>query len=305
MKHKFSWAIFGILIAIAVVSAISYPEPFNSNVDANNYNLTSADVIEANIFEGIDLYINNIFGTNVWCYQNSTNISTSCGGVVTGTGNYTNSSTWINLTYAYDENFTTSAIYNGANTTTGFISMNYTKPANALNSSQWTVKRASAINNYSIDSKCWSQSSILSFRGVVQNITDGAGITYWQCHNGTDYINVTAEQSGLALYDEAMVWKLSEDANLNWSSLQNYPAACPGSSAITQLGDSTTCSDLWLDSAGDNATGNLTMGGATVIIFQTNSTARVCSESNAGAIYYNNVTNKHYGCNVTDWQELY
>jgi len=45
--------------------------------------------------------------------------------------------------------------------------------------------------------------------------------------------------------------------NMDWDNLQNYPAACPGSSAITTLGDSVTCSDLWVDAAGDNMTGAL------------------------------------------------
>lgn len=36
-----------------------------------------------------------------------------------------------------------------------------------------------------------------------------------------------------------------------------------------------------------------------------NTTAMICNEANAGGIYYNNDTNKHYGCNVTGWQTLY
>jgi len=43
---------------------------------------------------------------------------------------------------------------------------------------------------------------------------------------------------------------------VNWTYLWNYPAACPGSSSITQLGDSVTCSDLWF-----NLDGNETIGG--------------------------------------------
>ena len=47
--------------------------------------------------------------------------------------------------------------------------------------------------------------------------------------------------------------------SMNWTKLKNYPAACPGSSAITLLNDSVTCSDLWVDAAGDTMTGNLNM----------------------------------------------
>ena len=41
---------------------------------------------------------------------------------------------------------------------------------------------------------------------------------------------------------------------MDWTHLQNYPSACPGSSAITTLGDSVTCSDLWVDVTGDDVT---------------------------------------------------
>lgn len=51
------------------------------------------------------------------------------------------------------------------------------------------------------------------------------------------------------------------EGNMNWTFLQNYPSVCPGSSAITQLNDSVTCSDLWVDVAGDTMTGNLNVTG--------------------------------------------
>ena len=47
--------------------------------------------------------------------------------------------------------------------------------------------------------------------------------------------------------------------SMNWTKLQNYPTACPASGAITTLGDSVTCSDLWVDVAGDVMTGGLNM----------------------------------------------
>lgn len=47
--------------------------------------------------------------------------------------------------------------------------------------------------------------------------------------------------------------------NSTWTH-QSYPAACPGSSAVTTIGDSNTCQDLWVDEAGDKMTGTLDMG---------------------------------------------
>jgi len=54
------------------------------------------------------------------------------------------------------------------------------------------------------------------------------------------------------------------NVNLNWSSLKNYPSACPGASAITTLGDSVTCTDSWINAAGDNMTGPLHMTGQNI-----------------------------------------
>ena len=255
--------ILGIFL-IALVSATIYQEPWIQNQLGDQHNLTDMDVISANTFEGTDIYVTNIFGSNSWCYQESANTSTTCGGL--SSGDYTNSSGWLNISLFRDENWTTYSTYNGANGTTGYFSINYTKPSNALSSSLLTIKRAVAINNYSIDSNCWGQNATeIHLRGIVINNSEGAGTNYWQCYNGSMFINTTVSQSGLLLYEEAVVWKLSSDAVLNgtlyWSKLKDYPAACPGSGAITALNDSVTCSDLWVDEAGDTMTGNLNITG--------------------------------------------
>lgn len=68
--------------------------------------------------------------------------------------------------------------------------------------------------------------------------------------------------------------------SMNWTKLQNFPAACPGSSAITQLNGSVTCSDLWVDVSGDVMTGNLNLTSQNVsaidcIVFDSGGT--ICS----------------------------
>lgn len=46
------------------------------------------------------------------------------------------------------------------------------------------------------------------------------------------------------------------NGSINWSMLMNYPAACPAG-AVTTLADSPTCSDSWVELAGDTMTGGL------------------------------------------------
>jgi hypothetical protein len=51
-------------------------------------------------------------------------------------------------------------------------------------------------------------------------------------------------------------WIFGDMERIPWVNLTDYPAACP-SGAITQLGDTITCTDDWVDVAGDTMTGNL------------------------------------------------
>lgn len=73
-------------------------------------------------------------------------------------------------------------------------------------------------------------------------------------HNLTDMNYISAEVINGTYVNGTYI------GEVNWTKLTNYPSACPGSSAITGLNDSVTCSDLWVDVAGDTMTGNLNTG---------------------------------------------
>jgi len=96
--------------------------------------------------------------------------------------------------------------------------------------------------------------------------------------------------------------------DINASQVINPASACPGSSAITSFGNNlsvVTCSDLWVDEAGDTMTGDLIIDGTAMLQLQSNSTTAVCNSTNVGYIYYNGDLNKHYGCNSTGWNGMY
>lgn len=46
-------------------------------------------------------------------------------------------------------------------------------------------------------------------------------------------------------------------------------------------------------------------GTAPAIKLATNATAMTCNAANEGGLYFNTGTNKHYGCDGTNWQALY
>ena len=52
---------------------------------------------------------------------------------------------------------------------------------------------------------------------------------------------------------------------MDWTGLQSYPAACPSGSAITQLDDTVTCTDGWVDINGDTMTSTLAIANDTNI----------------------------------------
>jgi len=71
--------------------------------------------------------------------------------------------------------------------------------------------------------------------------------------------NFSGNASGIFEGNASGLFYGNLSGNMAWSNLTDYPAACPGGSAITTLGDSVTCSDLWVDVAGDVMTGGLNM----------------------------------------------
>lgn len=111
--------------------------------------------------------------------------------------------TWTNSNNAIDGNWTTYA-----NTTSGVMYVNYTKPTNAQSSSLWKVKggnESATETNITISQSCWSQ-QILQFRA---NATTGT--IYWDCYNGTGWenLNTTTFTGQSRIYEEAMLWDIS------------------------------------------------------------------------------------------------
>ena len=69
--------------------------------------------------------------------------------------------------------------------------------------------------------------------------------------------------------------------------------------------------DVFVDSVGKVGIGTttplnlLSIAGTGMLQLVANTTARTCNIANAGSIYYNTGTFKHYGCNSTAWKALY
>ncbi len=143
-----------------------------------------------------------------WCYQETANVSTSCGGL--STGNYGSSGNWINLSNTYDGNLDTYGKGNEPGTPV-YLYINYTKPTNALNSSLWQVKDGIGIVNLSISLDCWNyDADKLVLRVESYAPSPPENWIKWYCYNNSNEWNQLRYSSDTYyVYEEAMWWNIS------------------------------------------------------------------------------------------------
>jgi hypothetical protein len=132
------------------------------------------------------------------CYQETATASTSCGGL--NTGSYYNATNLISATNFYDGIWTSYAYTWAVLGGYGWIKLNYTKPVGALNTSVWQIKDYRlGVRNMSIPKNCWNYDpNKLSFKVITFYtgapydcwIYGGAGVL-WSCYNGTTWENIS------------------------------------------------------------------------------------------------------------------
>lgn len=152
------------------------------------------------------------------CYQESANVSTSCGGFATGKYSVNEADPWYDDFNMTDGNYSThsSTIFSDAR-----FYINYTKPIGAIRfNSTWSIKSECFHGNYTLPASCWdyANSSINLF---VRARNTGTPATTFYCLNGSNplvnYHEIKQCSKGgdpnpliaLFVYDEAMYWNLS------------------------------------------------------------------------------------------------
>lgn len=144
--------------------------------------------------------------SNGFCYQETTNESTSCGGLNSG-GYGIDGGTFGDPSLMFDGNYDTSAQGNILNFT-----INYSKPTNAINTSLWQIKvgyqippRTNVTQNITIPIDCWNQEH-LQFRIYMES-----NILNSLCYDGSSWLHLynTPNNIGSELYEESMWWNLS------------------------------------------------------------------------------------------------
>ena len=149
----------------------------------------------------------NLTSCDYLCYQESTNVTTACGGLDTGTY-YANTTGCGNDPYP---------IVDGSWSTGGSscdidsaMYINYSVPSFASSTSYWEIKDDQTHANFTINSSCWNDTT-LQFR-YYRTYASLTYHNYWQCYTGSAWLNVShsTDPADVEAFEEAMNWESNE-----------------------------------------------------------------------------------------------
>ena len=174
---------------------LSYYNNFYNNLvyNSTNYGIYLASNAIGNNLQNTITCNTSYISTAGWCYQETANISTVCGGL--NTGKYE-----LAVEYFY---------------------INYTKPTGTLNTSKWQVKYLDVdTTNLTIPNRCWNQPNLMfriySRGDFIYNVTP-------QCYNGTAWQNIGS--SSLSPNGAVMISNCTNQLyDGNWNTMCSYIA---------------------------------------------------------------------------------
>ncbi len=154
--------------------------------------------------------------TSSWCYQETANVSTVCGGL--DSGSYIWEHDWSSVDLIYDENWSTSGNHNRfiESYDDGTIYINYSKPINSTSTSIWQIKYNSVspiTSNFSIPINCWNQEPLqIRVNSSYIVTTFGTGADCWDGTVWDNFYANTGAQLGYSyIYEEAMYWNITTE----------------------------------------------------------------------------------------------
>ncbi|MFH1173958.1 MAG: hypothetical protein V1725_02400, partial [archaeon] len=202
---------------------IHLTSPANQTIASTASNNLMCNITDNYGVYNLTLYVWNSTGSQVntpswsWCYQESANVSPGCGGLPTGT--YANTSAWSNIYNATDGDWNTYANRAGGNGYS-YLYVNYSVPNGASNTSLWQVKDYENTVNLTLNNLCWND-SILQFqiRAYYNAVTDN--IAYWDCWNGSAFMNLRSYINYNYIYEEAMYWNITSSYTTSLGGTSN------------------------------------------------------------------------------------
>lgn len=232
-------------------------------------------------------YVNSLT-PNFLCYKETANVSANCDDSISGNYAFQGSLNAgdTNLE-AIDGNWDSMVEAANSGTYRFNLTSNYTKPINVI-SAKVRIKVGSPTAseaNVSIPSICLIGKTlkirVTSDRTLVE--------TFLRCRNTTGWSLIYTNSTEHEFYEEALYYTISSDGKpINWTRIQFYPTACP-TGAITTLGDSVVCTDLWTSTFVNNNVSIL--GWVNSKFVSTNTSSKGYTD---GKIASNNASVKNY-----------
>ncbi|MFC1754732.1 LamG domain-containing protein, partial [Thermoproteota archaeon] len=156
------------------------------------------------------------------CYQETATTGTSCGGLKGGV--YKCEGTWYDgagydCENTYDGSWTTFGYAYPTPPISGNISINYTKPANAISTSMWKMKYHSdgITSSFNFNQSCWdAYDDKLVLKVMSIDVGSGIDEIHGFCYNSSQWVEIfmVDGSSGGYIYEEAMEWNLSANSTL-------------------------------------------------------------------------------------------
>jgi len=154
----------------------------------------------------------DIHPNSSYCYQESADEATGCGGLAAG--NYSCTYYMTDCANIYDGDWDTQG-HSYSNIEDATVYINYTLPDRVNDASLWQVKFGGYVTqyttNYSVPSGCLSQSHLR-----LKLYSENSDVTQGSCWNGTAWQEIYYNTSGDYLYEEAMYWAVSADYLSNY-----------------------------------------------------------------------------------------
>jgi hypothetical protein len=162
--------------------------------------------------------------TNFSCYQETADVSTSCGGIDVFGAYYTSDDAgnqYIDDNYWYDGDWTTRTITGSQGTNATSLYVNYTKPF-AITSAIWQAEFQSDSTgeryvNMTLPDTCLVNNPVELYVNL-KGFMGGAGRIYFECKNDTGTFSIIGlsgysisylDSGNISLYEEAMIWNIS------------------------------------------------------------------------------------------------
>lgn len=190
-----------------VANSTSENLTFTGNQNIIRYLSVPSNTILTNGYLNLTGNFSN-FIFNGLCYQESANSLTIGDGScrLDYSGSYYSQGSWIDKNNLYDGSWFSKGYNIGSDAN---LTINYTKPIGALNTSLWKISQkynsGYQSTNLTILPSCWNYyPNKLSFKVESRGAN---GYSYWYCYDGN--WNLINTDSTSYIYEEAMIWDIS------------------------------------------------------------------------------------------------